>query len=225
MKPFLCTLLSAAILFLTGFPSAAAVITEPGSAEIGVYAKTITVSPPNCYEASPSGGVYSVTTDDGTAITVKPDVPSPGLRLVAYQITASQEQAYRWFERSTSRLGIDRRYFELYFVDSSGRQADGGRCTVTITLPSGHGSVRADHLDTSGTLTALPGRVSDRGITFTISENGYYVLSSIRPAGAEAEEDPSNPPTGDGMGAPFGAMLLSAWALLALAGKPKKKPD
>ncbi len=219
MRPFLRALMIAAILFWAGIPSAAAV-TEPGSAEIGVYAKTIVVDPPNYYEASASDGVYSVTTDNATVITVKPESPASGLRLVVYQITSSEEQAYRWFEGSTSRLGKDRRYFELYFVDSSGQQTDGGSCTVTITLPSASRTLRVSHLDTSGTLTALPGRVSGRRITFPISENGYYVLWSAKASGSE---DPSNPPTGDNREMPFAAMLLSASALPGIDPKAEEK--
>ncbi len=101
------------------------------STQINVYAKAVRTTGENCYEAPLDGGNASITTADGTSITVSLD-GSQDLFLVVYEVTAADAQAYTWFQNSTDGLGKNRKYYDIFFMDAEGNTVDAGNATVTL---------------------------------------------------------------------------------------------
>ncbi len=176
------------------------------STQINVYAKAVRTTGENCYEAPLDGREASITTADGTSITVSLD-GSQDLFLVVYEVTAADADAYSWFQNSTEGLGKNRKYYDIFFVDAEGNMVDAGNANVTVKLPADAESTKVSLLTTDGTTTRLSSSQSGRTVSFTISGNGYYVIASG--SSTTIPTDPDNPKTGD-------SSCLLLWFILLL---------
>ena len=147
----------------------------------------------NIYKNNVSGGSSSITTRNGTIVTVtgNKETFEPGVRLVVREITAEETEAYGWFTGVLKETGTDILPFDIYFEKDGQRIPLNSKIQITITLPDSYTSPLVCYVTTDGKVEVLPSSIKDGKISFETNYTSYYVL-------ADKIKNPSDiPQTGD----------------------------
>lgn len=208
MKRILCGLAISAIL-LTSMAALAEpaqnndnTLTSPGqSLQKPVTAVYEQPEDANLYSDELENGSASVTTGDGTVVTVTvPEGALPaGTVMFVRQISPDEEDAYEWITGTVEGQGTGALPFYIYFENDSQRVEPDGSVQISITLTGTFTNPKLFAVNLDGEATGLEFDITNNTLTFTMSAAGYFVLLSG--TGSPSEPGSSEPPASSSPGA------------------------
>ncbi len=194
----------ALLVVLSAFALSASAVkkTAIGDEDIGVFVSVNHTPAEGEHKAPLDGGRYTVDFGEGAVITVTPDSPDDSLSLVVYPVPATDTEAYAWFKQSTAKLGENRLYFDIYFVNDKGERVLGGKATAEITPPADYALAKTALVNKDGSFTELDAAIKDGKASFEITDGGFYAMAEAFSEESSSDDssdtETDTPSTGDG---------------------------
>lgn len=165
------------------------------------------------YTGQNEDGAVSVTTDDGTTVTVI-DVPNEYEYLVVVPILPDETAAWAWITSCLNGYGTPAHAYDIYFLNQDGERTNANGVAVSVSCPHCDNDVFVCSLTTGGAVKVLESSATTRTtvITFTTNGSTYYVLTEKttstdpdhahdvniqEPEGGDVEVSDKTPETGD----------------------------